>query len=95
MDDVLPMMAIEWAPALVRAVGFKPINDVLKYARHDVLGAPTYLLFADMIVRVSDEQIPLDRTQWRIRRQLLIRFHLFEVTDIKAWVALISRFDSR
>ena len=95
MEAVLSMMALDWTPALVRAVGFKLLNDVLKYVRQDVLDGPTYRLFADMIVHASDEQIPLEHTQWRIWRQLLIRFHLFEVTDIKAWVALIARFDSR
>ena len=40
------------------------------------------------------------RFRWGARnggfwRQLLIRFHLFEVMDIMDWGALISRFDSR
>ena len=48
-----------------------------------------------MIVRASDEEMPLEHTQWRIWRILLIRFQLFEVTDVKAWVALISRFGAR
>ena len=95
MDDVLSMMATEWGPAPVKAVGLKPLNDVLEYARRHVLDAPTYRHFADTVVRASDEQIPLVHTQWRIWRQLLIRLRLFEVADSMAWVALISRFDSR
>ena len=89
------MMALDWTPALVQAVGFKLLGDVLKYVRQGALDGPTYRLFADMIVHASDEPIPPEHTQWRIWRQLMIRFHLFEVTDIKAWVALIARFDSR
>ena len=95
MDDVLSTMATGWAPALVRAVEFKPLNGVLKYDRQDVLDGPTYRLFDDMIVHAPDEQVPLGHTQWRVWRHLLISFHLFEVTDITAWVALISRFESR
>ena len=95
MEAVLSMMALDWAPALVRDVGFKLLGEVLKYVRQDVLDGPTYRLFADMIAHASDEQIPLKHTQWRIWRQLPIRFHLFEVTDIKAWVSLIARFESR
>ena len=95
MDDVLPMMATGLAPSLVRAGGFMPLNGVLKYARQDVPDAPTYRLLEDTIARASDEQVPSGHTQWRIWRQLLIRFRLFEVTDIKSWVALITRSDSR
>ena len=58
MGDLLSAMAIGWVPSLARAVGFKPLNDVLKYARHDVLGAPKYRLFAGTIAHASDEQIP-------------------------------------
>ena len=89
------MTAAGRATALVRAVGGKLLNDVLKYVRHDVFGRPTYRLRADTIARASDEQIPLEHTQWRIWRRLLVRFHLFEVTDIKNWVAPIARFDTR
>ena len=32
-DAVLATMAIDWTPALVKAVGFKPLNDVIKYFR--------------------------------------------------------------
>ena len=88
-------MALGWAPALVRAVGYRPLNDVLKYVLQGVLDGPTYRLFADMIAHASDEQIPMADTQWRIWRQLLIRFRLFEVTDIRNWAALIARFDTR
>ena len=95
MEAVLALMAIGWTPALVKAVGFKILNDILKYVRQDVLDGPTYRLFADMIVHASDEQIPREHTQWRIWRQLIIRFHLFEISDIKAWAAPISRFRSR
>ena len=88
-------MAIDWAPALVKAVGFRPLNDVLKCAMGDIFGPDQYRLFADMIVRASDEEMPFKHTHWRIWRLLLIRFHLFEITVVKAWVALISRFDTR
>ena len=43
------MMALGWAPAFVRAVGFKLLNDLLKYFRHDMMKGPTYRLFEDMI----------------------------------------------
>ena len=33
--------------------------------------------------------------RWRMWRQRLIHFHLFEVAGIKAWVALIAIFSSR
>ena len=43
-DAVLAMMAIDWAPALAKAVGFKPLNEVLKYVREDVFGPDQYRL---------------------------------------------------
>ena len=95
MDSVLSIMAIGWAPSLATAVGVNQSNDVLKYARQGVLDAPTYRPTDDMIVRASGEKIPLGRTQWRIRLQLLTRFHLSDVADIKSRGALISRFGSR
>ena len=94
-DASLSMMPIGRAPPLVRAVGFKIINDVTKYVRDDVLESAAYRLFADAIAHSENEQIPMEHTHWRIWRLLLIRFHLFEVADIRSWAALISRFDSR
>ena len=88
-------MAIDWAPSLVKSVGFKLLNAVLEYVREDLLGTDRYRLFADMVAHASDEEMALEHTQWRIWRLLLIRFHLSEVADVMAWVALISRFDAR
>ena len=76
MDAPLSMMAIGRPPPLAREVGFKPTNEVLKYAIQDVIGDPTYRLFADTNVRAPGEKIPMRHTQWRIWHQLLIRFRL-------------------
>ena len=61
-DAFLDMMEIDWAPALVKAVGFKPMNGALKYVRGDVCGPEQYRLFADMVVQASDGEIPLEHT---------------------------------
>ena len=65
-DASVAMMAIEWAPALGKSVGFKPLNGALKYVRADAFGPERYRLFSDMSVRASDEEISLERAAWRI-----------------------------
>ena len=90
------MMALGRGPDLGRKCRIRPDERRLKIpSRKGVLDALTYRLFADTTVRAPDGQFPLGRTQWRIWRQLLARFHISGEADIMARGAPLSRFDAR
>lgn len=48
-----------------------------------------------MRVRATDVSIPLHHTQWVVWKETNSRLRLLEVSDIRARVALIARFDTR
>ena len=46
-----------------------------------------------MLAHAADDTIPIYATAWRIWYELIIRFHLFEIADVREWITLVARFD--
>ena len=52
-------------------------------------------IFRDILAHGADDTIPIYASAWRIWHELIIRFHLFEIAEIREWVTLATRFDSK
>ena len=92
---VLSLMSLNWAPSVLKAIGSRPLNLLLRRLRDDVLPAEVYRSFADMIVRATDEALPNLHSPRILWRALITRFHLYEISDFGDWISLIARFDAR
>ena len=60
-----------------------------------VFDSEEYTLFWNMIIFATDDEVLLERTQRHRWRTLMVRYHVFEFTDVRHCVALIVRFDTR
>ena len=89
------LMSIQWAPGLVRDVGSDPLRKLFNRFRNDVFSSAECKVFRDMLVHASDETFPIYASAWRIWHDLIIRFHLFGIAEIREWVALVALFDSK
>ena len=88
-------MAFDWAPSLASFVGSRDVGRIFRLLKDGVIHPDEYVLFMDMITHAADEAAPLQRKQWRIWRELIVRFHLFGTSPISDWVSPIARLDSR
>ena len=57
-NEIPPLMSIEWAPGLARAVGSGPIDKLFS--------SGGYAIFRDMLGRAADDTIPVSASAWRI-----------------------------
>ena len=81
------------APSLATEIGSRELSRIFRLLRDGVIPPDEYVLFRDMVTRATDESAPLRHTQWRIWRELVGRFHLFEIAPTQDWVRLIDRPD--
>ena len=92
---ILALMALNWKPSVLKAIGSRPMNLLLRRLRDNVLPADEYRIFADMIVRATDEAMPILHSRWALWQGVITRFHLYEIAGVKCWISLIARFDTR
>lgn len=93
--EIAALMAIEWTPGLARAVGPDPLNKLIKRLKNDVSPSGEYEISRDMLARATDDSITAYESDWRILHELIIRLHLFEIAELREWIALVGRFDSK
>ena len=94
-DAALALMSIDWAPSIAKAIGSRDLNRLLLYIRQDILPADEYRIFADMIAHSADESRPFEHAQWALWRGVIVRYHMFEISPLRDWVALVARLDTK
>ena len=94
-DSLLAMMAVDWSPRITTAIGSRPLNRLFHRIWNEVFDREEYIIFRDMIIYAADDAIPLEHTQWNLWRTLMARHRLFEITDMRHWVSLVARLDTR
>ena len=94
-NALMALMAIEWTPDLARSVGGRALNRLLCRIRNNVFSDEEYKIFSDMIAHATNEEIPPNHSQWELRRSVIIKFHLYEMSTLREWVSLVARLDSR
>ena len=94
-DALIDMMALGWAPMAVKAIRDRPLNKLPKRIQNEVFDKEEYILSRDMIIFSTDDGVSLEHTQRNLWRELMVRFHLFEITDMRHWVALVAHLDTK
>ena len=92
---ILALMSIQWATGLVREVGAGPLRKLLKRVKNDICTSGECKIFRDMLAQSTGDTIPIYASAWRIWHELIIRLRLFEIAEIREWVTLVARFDSK
>ena len=92
---LIAMTASGCAPLIVRAICYRAASRLFFRIRNEVLYKEEYISFLYMIIFSTDDGVPLGHTQWRLWRALIARNRLFEITDMRRWVAWIARLDTR
>ena len=82
----------DWAPSAVRDAGSHRLNIWIRRIRDDISPGGEYRIFRDRISHAADDSLPIRRSQWNLWRDVIVRFHLSEISDLRIWVALIARF---
>ena len=93
-DGASALMSIDWAHSVAKAIGSRDLTRLIQRARHDILSADEYRIFADMIARATDEARAIEHAQWALWRGAIIRYHQFDISPLRAWVSLVGRLDS-
>ena len=88
-------MSIQWTPSLVQKVGPEMLRKLLKRFNNDVFTSDECKIFRDMLVHATDRTTPVYAAAWHIWQALIIRFRLFEIADLKDWITLAARLDSK
>ena len=87
IKQIRAFAVVEWAPDISRTVGSGELDLLLSRVRIGITPPAEYRNFRDMIVRATDESIPIHHTNWRIWQEIIARFRLFEAAEIGVWIA--------
>ena len=88
-------MSTQWATGLVRAVGADSLRKLLNRFRNDVFTSAECEIFRGMLAHATDDTIPTYASAWRIWNELIARFHLFGIAEIRECATFAARFDSK
>ena len=80
---ILALASTEWTPDLSRAVGSDSLNNLAKRFKNDVFAPSEYKIFRDTLAHSADDSVPIYAFDLRFRRELIIRFHLFEIAELR------------
>ena len=94
-QEVLALMALNWTPSALKAIGTRPPNLLLRRLRDNVLPPDEYRAFADMILHAKGEAMPILHSRRTLWQASIARVHLYEIADVNSWNFLIARFDAR
>ena len=82
------------APSLATDVGVRKLNISLPRLRNDVFSVESRLIPRDAISHASFESIPAAPAPWELWRSVVIRYILFEISPVRAWISLVARSGS-
>ena len=89
-----PILGSRWSKELILKVGSKPINDILDCIKATDLDRSKVGVFRKISHTAFFGQSEVFPVKWEIWRDLITRYHLFEVIPFASWAKLLFKVES-
>ena len=89
-----PVLGFHWTKELIVKVGSKPINDFLDCIKSTKLERPKVNILRKTFHSAFYDQTEIFPSKWEIWKDLITRYHLFEIVPFASWAKLLFRVES-
>ena len=89
-----PIFGFHWTKELIIKVGSKPINDFLNCIKSTTMVRPRQNTLRKIFNSAYYDQTEIFPAKWEIWKDLITRYHLFEIVPFASWAKLLFRVES-
>ena len=89
-----PILGFRWTKELILKVGSHPINDILDCIKATNLERSKVNVYRKIFHSAYFDQSEVFPVKWEIWRDLVTRYHLFEVIPFASWAKLLFKIES-